>query len=144
MVYIVDKLSRHFSGITGKSICKSFLVINRPSIIRSFLLTILFDLANNNCKFTTGYKDSSLLTNAKLFRSPTLSKIKPKFLFLVNFSGSLFTTSPEYRVSVQGVKSLGGHFACLCRGFEIYEVKTKILLFFKKKREILLHFLSFL
>ena len=28
------------------------------------------------------------------------------------------------RVSVQGVKSLGGHFACLCRGFEIYEVKN--------------------
>ena len=49
------------------------------------------------------------------------------------------------RVSVQGVKSLGGHFACLCRGFEFYEVKKKILsLFFKKKMEILLHFLSFL
>ena len=49
------------------------------------------------------------------------------------------------RVSVQGVKSLGGHFACLCQGFEFYEVKTKILLlFFKKKMEILLHFLSFL
>ena len=31
------------------------------------------------------------------------------------------------RVSVQGVKSLGGHFACLCREFEIYEVKKKIL-----------------
>jgi hypothetical protein len=28
------------------------------------------------------------------------------------------------RVSVQGVKSLGGHFACLCRGFEFYEVKN--------------------
>ena len=27
------------------------------------------------------------------------------------------------RVSVQVVKSLGGHFACLCRGFEFYEVK---------------------
>ena len=27
------------------------------------------------------------------------------------------------RVSVQGVKSLGGHFACLCRGFDFYEVK---------------------
>ena len=40
-------------------------------------------------------------------------------------------------VSVQGVKSLGGHFACLCRGFEFYEVKKKYL-------EILLHFLSFL
>ena len=29
----------------------------------------------------------------------------------------------EGRVSVQGVKSLGGHFARLCRGFEFYEVK---------------------
>ena len=38
------------------------------------------------------------------------------------------------RVSVQGVKSLGGHFACLCRGFDFYEVKKKILLFLKKKR----------
>ena len=34
------------------------------------------------------------------------------------------------RVSVQGVKSLGGHFACLCQGFEFYEVKKKILLLF--------------
>ena len=42
------------------------------------------------------------------------------------------------RVSVQGVKSLGGHFACLCRGFEFYEVKKFLLLFFKKKMEILL------
>ena len=36
------------------------------------------------------------------------------------------------RVSNQGVKSLGGHFACLCQGFDFYEVK--------KKMEILLHF----
>ena len=28
------------------------------------------------------------------------------------------------RVSVQGVKSLGGHFACLCWGFDFYEVKN--------------------
>ena len=48
------------------------------------------------------------------------------------------------RVSVQGVKSLGGHFACLCRGFQFYEVKKKLLLFYKKKMEMLLHFLSFL
>ena len=27
------------------------------------------------------------------------------------------------RISVQGVKSLGGHFACLSRGVEFYEVK---------------------
>ena len=37
------------------------------------------------------------------------------------------------RVSVQGVKSLGGNFPTLCREFNFYEVK-------KKKREILLHF----
>ena len=28
------------------------------------------------------------------------------------------------RDSVQGVKSLGSHFACLCRGFDFYEVKN--------------------
>ena len=31
------------------------------------------------------------------------------------------------RVSVQGVKSFGSHFACLCRGFEFYEVKIVII-----------------
>ena len=31
----------------------------------------------------------------------------------------------EDRVSVQGVKSLGGHFACLCREINFYEVKKK-------------------
>ena len=31
------------------------------------------------------------------------------------------------RVSVKGVKSLGGHFACLCRGFEFYEVNNFFL-----------------
>ena len=40
----------------------------------------------------------------------------------------LFTLPP--RVSVQGVKSLGGHFACLCRGFEFYEVKKNVIIFF--------------
>ena len=48
--------------------------------------------------------------------------------------------SHKPRVSVQGVKSLGSHFACLCRGFEFYEIKKKLVLFFKKKMEILLHF----
>jgi hypothetical protein len=37
------------------------------------------------------------------------------------------------RVSVLGVKSLGVHFACLCRGFEFYEVKKeKIVIIFQK------------
>ena len=45
------------------------------------------------------------------------------------------------RVSVQGVKSIGGHFACLCWGFEFYEVKKiNLLVFFKKEMEIVLHF----
>ena len=37
------------------------------------------------------------------------------------------------RVSVQGVKSLGGHFACLCPGFEFYEVKKKIFVIIFQK-----------
>ena len=37
------------------------------------------------------------------------------------------------RVSVQGVKSLGSHFSCLCRGFEFYEVKKKIVIIFQKE-----------
>ena len=48
-------------------------------------------------------------------------------------SGSQDGTVPQARVSVQGVKSLVGHFACLCRGFEIYEVKKKIVIIFQKE-----------
>ena len=38
------------------------------------------------------------------------------------------------RVSVQGVKSFGGHFACLCREFDFYEVK-KICYYISKRKE---------
>ena len=31
------------------------------------------------------------------------------------------------RFSIRGVKSLGSHFACLCRGFDFYEVKKKCI-----------------
>ena len=37
------------------------------------------------------------------------------------------------RVSVQGVKSLGCHFARLCRGFDCYEVKQKKSCIFQKE-----------
>ena len=37
------------------------------------------------------------------------------------------------RVSEQGVKSLGGHFACLCRGFKFYEVKKNFVIIFQKE-----------
>ena len=50
------------------------------------------------------------------------------------------------RVSVQGVKSLGNHFACLCRGFEFYEVEKKICYHFSKRKRkyfyTLYHFYS--
>ena len=39
------------------------------------------------------------------------------------------------RVSVQGVKSLGSHFACLCRDFDFYEVKTKKKYYYFSKRK---------
>ena len=39
------------------------------------------------------------------------------------------------RVSVQGVKSLGGYFACVCRGFEFYEVKKKKICYYFSKRK---------
>ena len=38
------------------------------------------------------------------------------------------------RVSVQGVKSLGSHFACLCRGSEFYEVKKNNCCYFSKRK----------
>ena len=50
----------------------------------------------------------------------------PKVIYLV-------LCMHQFRVSVQGVKSLGGHFACLCRGFEFYEVKKKFVIIFQKE-----------
>ena len=44
--------------------------------------------------------------------------------FKLHFT-SLVLVSGRSRVSIQGVKSLGGHFACLCRGIDFYEVKKK-------------------
>ena len=42
--------------------------------------------------------------------------------------------SGEIRVSVQGVKSLGGHFACLCLGFKFHEVEKKLVIIFQKEK----------
>ena len=50
--------------------------------------------------------------------------------YCVDFS---FNSRGILRVSVQGVKSLGDHFACLCRGFKFHEVK-KIVIFQKEDR----------
>ena len=46
--------------------------------------------------------------------------------------------SSRVTVSVQGVKSLGDYFACLCQDFNFCKVKEKkVLTFFKKKGEML-------
>ena len=42
---------------------------------------------------------------------------------------------PKYRVSVQGVGSLGGHFATLCRGFDFFEVKINKKYYYFSKRK---------
>ena len=53
------------------------------------------------------------------------------YLCLLHISSQSFWSYS--RVSVQGVKSLGGHFACLCRGFKFYKVKKKCYYFSKRK-----------
>ena len=53
---------------------------------------------------------------------------------LTEFSHACMTAlfrSKKTRVSVQGVKSLGGHFACLCRDF--HEVKKNVIILQKEK-----------
>jgi hypothetical protein len=41
--------------------------------------------------------------------------------------------NPYFRVGVQGVESLGGHFATLCWEFDFYEVKKKYYFFQKEQ-----------
>ena len=45
-----------------------------------------------------------------------------------------YIQNAKSRVSVQGVESLGSHFACLCRGFDFYEVKKKNIIIFQKEK----------
>jgi hypothetical protein len=54
---------------------------------------------------------------------------------IIFFSTLLKSTRKKPRVSVQGVKSLGGHFACLCREFDFYEVKKEIFYYYFSKEK---------
>ena len=47
------------------------------------------------------------------------------------------------RVSVQGVKSLGGHFACLCRRIDFYKVKEIFYYLSKRKGKYFYTFNNF-
>ena len=48
---------------------------------------------------------------------------KPQIMFFKKSPPLDFTRRILPKVRVQGVKSLRGHFACLCREFGFYEVK---------------------
>ena len=51
-----------------------------------------------------------------------LKKIQNYLIEKINVF-NMYLICGQTRVSVQGVKSFGSHFAYLCRGFEFYEVK---------------------
>ena len=67
------------------------------------------------------------------------------FIFQIDFRANIDRLWPDdimitvmefkakNRVSVKGLKSLGSHFACLCGGFEFYEVKKNCYYFSKRK-----------
>ena len=71
---------------------------------------------------------------SNFFRSPWACSIS-SYLRQNFYQRYFFISFLVYiRVSVQGVKSLGGHFAFLCRGFDFYEVKMKkIVIIFQKE-----------
>ena len=62
-----------------------------------------------------------------------LKKIQNYFIEKIN-GFNMYLICGQTRVSVQGVKSLGSHFACLCRGFEFYEVKKIFCYYFSKRK----------
>ena len=59
--------------------------------------------------------------------------IKQKFLHYSGFYLIFNEVTDLTRVSVQGIKSLGGHYACLCQEFEFYKVKKNCHYFSKRK-----------
>ena len=99
----------HFSNVLSKKKYSPFLQIDSMAenvvSITEHLSTQKFDLVINLPKRTSGGRRVS------------------SFL------------ATQGRVSVQGVKSLGGHFAFLCRGFEFYEVKKKFFCYYFSKRK---------
>ena len=64
-------------------------------------------------------------------QNPELKGYVSTFFPISEFS--YFVLRFSNRVSVQGVKSLGGHFTFLRRGFVFYEVKKKIVIIFQKE-----------
>ena len=55
---------------------------------------------------------------------PVHEKVSGQFSSKIFYQ--IFKWTSLTRVNVQGVKSVGGHFDCLCRGFDFYEVKKYV------------------
>ena len=96
-------------------------------------------LQRNNCKDRLTWLTATFYTQLILRSICNMHRyrIKPnKCVILISVSRitSEREISDKIRVSVQGVKSLGGHFACLCQGFEFYEVKKKCYYYFSKRK----------
>ena len=94
------------------------------------------ELTPENLKHLENVFRENLAKDKEEFTLAEFKKIVPSKNVSSHFVHS-FNPSSEYchvaiRVSVQGVKSLGGHFACLCRGFEFYEVKKNVIIFQKE------------
>ena len=70
---------------------------------------------------------NSLIAQLALFRQDLNTERKVGKLVWFSFIVSS-------KVSVQGVKSPGGHYACLCQGFEFYEVKFFFVIIFQKDK----------
>ena len=80
------------------------------------------------CQFNTTHYDQNFLILSENYEAHFFHSILVIYYIL----------NAKSRVSVQGVKSLGSHFACLCRGFDFYEVKIEknIIIFQKEQSSI--------
>ena len=70
--------------------------------------------------------------------------IPKHFVHFLHYSIHFAFSWVQIRVSVQGVKSLDGHFACLCRGSKIYEVKKFVIIFQKENGNTFTLFIIFI
>ena len=132
----------------------------KPKVGKKYALCMLFvtnqEGLSLNCQMTCSWH-SFTVTQFHWFANFTLigcyeklqSKVKLPCKYIHKFVKEIskypnflwFLKCMITRVSVQGVKSLGGHFALFMLGVWILWSKRKyLLLFFKKKMEILLHF----
>ena len=126
ILWILNKISCNFQSIT--MIHVSLFVIG--------IFTKYSDWLKNSWKFGVSF-----------FLKKCFVQLMCEFYFIygwrsyLNFFVEFLTNHDEScRVSVQGVKSLCCHFACLCRGFDFYEVKKTYYYFSKRKGK---HFYTF-